>query len=72
METKYGDKVEATRAKAREMQHELKRRASEMQESLQDLDQRARDFVQEHPFAAVGIAAVGGYVLARVAARLFR
>ncbi|NUN12822.1 MAG: hypothetical protein HUU55_04225 [Myxococcales bacterium] len=44
-------------------------RLSELQQRLQEMDQRTREFVVEHPFMAVGIAVGVGYMIGRIVSR---
>ena len=50
---------------ARTLQHQGER----LKEQLETIDERTRAFVHEHPVAAVGLAALCGYVVARIASR---
>jgi ElaB/YqjD/DUF883 family membrane-anchored ribosome-binding protein len=38
--------------------------------SFKDLDRRLRPYIDAHPFVAVGLAAVAGFLLGRLVSRL--
>lgn len=42
---------------------------SDVRQRLQEIDQRTREFVVEHPFMAVGIAVGVGYMIGRIVSR---
>lgn len=50
---------------ARTLQHQGER----LKEQWEMIDERTRAFVHEHPVAAVGLAALCGYFVARIASR---
>lgn len=47
----------------------MQERGAELRDQLSEIDERARMFVRERPFAAVGIAVVAGFLLARIFVR---
>lgn len=47
----------------------LQEQGERLKEQFETIDERTRAFVHEHPLAAVGIAAMFGFVVARVASR---
>ncbi|MCO5166367.1 MAG: hypothetical protein M9894_08385 [Planctomycetes bacterium] len=50
---------------ARTLQHQGER----LKEQMETIDERTRAFVHDHPIMAVGLAAVCGYVVARIVSR---
>jgi hypothetical protein len=53
-----------------ELTGEASQRLAEAREEINDLDRRARRFIQERPLMAVLAAVAGGYLVARLAHRL--
>lgn len=51
---------------ARTLQHQGER----LKERWELIDERTRTFVHDHPIAAVGLAALCGWLVARIASRL--
>lgn len=51
---------------ARTLQHQGER----LKERWELIDERTRAFVHDHPIAAVGLAALCGWLVARIASRL--
>lgn len=47
----------------------LQEQGERLKEQFETIDERTRTFVHEHPLAAVGIAAMFGFVVARIASR---
>lgn len=47
----------------------LHEQGEKLKEQFESIDERTRTFVHEHPLAAVGIAAMFGFVVARIASR---
>jgi ElaB/YqjD/DUF883 family membrane-anchored ribosome-binding protein len=61
-----GPELGAARSEVREAGHAA---AAQAQQQWQELRQRSEGFVQEHPLAALGIAAAGGFLLSRLLRR---
>jgi ElaB/YqjD/DUF883 family membrane-anchored ribosome-binding protein len=61
-----GPELGAARSEVREAGQAA---ASQAQQQFQDLRLRSEGFVREHPLAALGIAAAGGFLLSRMLRR---
>jgi ElaB/YqjD/DUF883 family membrane-anchored ribosome-binding protein len=49
--------------------HALQQQGEKLREQLESFDERVRAFVHERPIAAVAVAALCGFVIARIASR---
>lgn len=61
-----GPELGAARSEVREAGHAA---AAQAQQQWQDICTRSEGFVREHPLAALGIAAAGGFLLSRLLRR---
>ncbi len=52
-----------------ELARTLQQQGERLKEQWATIDERTRTFVHEHPVAAVGLAALCGYFVARIASR---